>query len=315
MSAAAGAAPSGGLATDDFDRALAADHLAGFWTARVPAHRPQPGFVWRWAPVQAALERAGREIGIEQAERRVIKLANPHLPSGAASRSVQFNFSLVNGGERAVTHRHSIGAVRFVLDGAEGYTTVDGSRCDMRPGDFILTPAGSWHDHANPGERPMVWLDGLDGPLVQALNLAFFEDHAEPVQRVERIATAPLRVAWDEAQSALQAVLPAGEDERFGAVFDYPALPTLASRMLKLRAGVPLREHRRSATAMVHVVAGSGSTWVGEERFDWSRGDTLVLPGWAWCRHQAAADGDATLFTMDDGPALRALGLLREETR
>ncbi|WP_326543999.1 cupin domain-containing protein [Pseudorhodoferax sp.] len=306
--------------TTAFDRTLAAHHLAGFWTARVPSHRAEPAFLWKWAPLEQALERAGRDIGMAMAERRVIKLSNPQLPSGAASRTVQFNFSIVNGGERAVAHRHSIGAVRFVLRGHAAYTTVDGARCDMQPGDFILTPAGSWHDHTNLSGEPVVWLDGLDGPLIQALNLAFFEDHMHAEQAVERMAGPPLRVAREAAVAALDAMAPADEDPDLGACFEYPALPTLACRLLRQRGGRPRREHRRSSATLFHVVEGRGHTTVGEQTLEWARGDTFVVPAWNWCRHAGGGSGkdgsgDALLFSMDDSPALRALGLYKEETR
>jgi gentisate 1,2-dioxygenase len=32
----------------------------------------------------------------------------------------------------------------------------------MAPGDFVITPSWTWHDHGNESDRPMVWLDGLD---------------------------------------------------------------------------------------------------------------------------------------------------------
>lgn len=319
MSDDSGASPAA-AGTADFDRTLATDHLAGFWTARVPSHRKEPPFLWKWAPLAQALARASREIGMAMAERRVIKLSNPHLPSGAAARTVQFNFSIVNGGERAVAHRHSIGAIRFVLSGHGAYTTVDGARCDMSPGDFILTPAGSWHDHSNPSSEPVVWLDGLDGPLIQALNLAFFEDHAQAEQAVERVAGPPLRVSWDEAQRALAAVAEADEHPDLGACHDYPALPTLACRLLRQRAGRPLREHRRSSATLFHVVEGQGRSIIDGQVFEWSRGDTFVVPAWCWCRHAGGTvdsgnGSEALLFSMDDSPALRALGLYKEESR
>jgi gentisate 1,2-dioxygenase len=309
---AGGQEPSG---TAAFDRALAADHLAGFWTARVPSHRVEPAFLWRWAPLEAALLRAAREIGMDMAERRVIKLSNPHLPSGAASRTVQFNFSIVNAGERAVAHRHSIGAIRFVLRGHAAYTTVDGARCDMSPGDFILTPSGSWHDHANLSDEPVIWLDGLDGPLIQALNLAFFEDHVQPEQVITHVAGPSLRVPWTLAREQLAAVAPGDESADLGACYEYPALPTLASRLVLLRPGRQLREHRRSCATQYHVVEGQGRTTIDEQVFDWGPGDTFVVPAWRWCRHESTASADAVLFAMDDAPALRALGLYREEAR
>jgi gentisate 1,2-dioxygenase len=53
-----------------------------------------------------------------------------------------------------------------VLDGEGAYTAVNGERTTMRRGDFIVTPRWTWHEHGNDGDEPVVWLDGLDIPLV-----------------------------------------------------------------------------------------------------------------------------------------------------
>jgi len=302
----------------DFDRELAAQHLAGFWTARVPAHVPERPFLWRWETVRAALLRAGREIGIEDAERRVIKLCHPQLPAGASSRSVQFNFSLVNGGETARAHRHSLGAVRFVVEGGGAWTTVDGARCDMAPGDLILTPAWCWHDHRNDSAEPIIWLDGLDGPLVQALNTAFFEGHPARAQAVTRTGSA-LRYPFTEALAALEA---APEDPCDGRVWRYldrasgaEPLATMGCELSRLAPGRRTRCHRHTSVAMYHAVAGSGRTRAGDEMLEWSRGDTFVVPMWTWHEHEGLGAEGGLLFSMNDRPAMRALGFYREEQR
>jgi len=304
--------------TADFDRALAAQDLAGFWTARVPAHVPERPFLWRWDAVRAALLRAGREIGIEEAERRVIKLCHPQLRSGASSRTIQFNFSLVNGGERARAHRHSLGAVRFVVEGGGTWTTVDGARCDMAPGDLILTPPWTWHDHHNASAEPIVWLDGLDGPLVQALNAAFFEGYHAPAQPVARPAS-PLRYAFAEALAALE---DAPDDPCDGRLWRYPdratggeLLATMACELSRLAPRQRTRCHRHTSVALYHVVDGRGRTRTGDEVLEWTKGDTFVLPMWTWHEHEAPDEGGALLFSMNDRPAMRALGWYREEMR
>ena len=48
----------------------------------------------------------------------------------------------------------------------------------MEPGDLILTPSWSWHDHGNDTAAPMIWLDGLDLPMVGALDVIFAEHAA-----------------------------------------------------------------------------------------------------------------------------------------
>ena len=48
----------------------------------------------------------------------------------------------------------------------------------MEPGDFVITPSMTWHDHSNETSEPMYWLDGLDIPMTgpaAAIRQAFFE--------------------------------------------------------------------------------------------------------------------------------------------
>lgn len=56
----------------------------------------------------------------------------------------------------------------------------------MHEGDFILTPQWRWHDHGNPGAEPVVWLDGLDLPLVNLLGCGFAEDYPQEQQPATR---------------------------------------------------------------------------------------------------------------------------------
>ena len=50
----------------------------------------------------------------------------------------------------------------------------------MHPGDFIITPSWTWHDHGNLGidgvSEPVVWLDGLDIPMVRYFDAGFAEN-------------------------------------------------------------------------------------------------------------------------------------------
>ncbi len=82
-------------------------------------------------------------------------------------------------GEVAPSHRHNQSALRFIVEGKGAFTAVDGERTPMNEGDFILTPQWRWHDHGNPGDEPVIWLDGLDLPLVNTLGCGFAEDYPE----------------------------------------------------------------------------------------------------------------------------------------
>ena len=85
-------------------------------------------------------------------------------------------------GEIARAHRHSGAALRLIIEGKGGYTVVNGERVPMSPGDLVLTPNWSWHDHANDTDAPMIWLDGLDTPLVRMLEAGFYEEYHQDRQ-------------------------------------------------------------------------------------------------------------------------------------
>jgi hypothetical protein len=50
-------------------------------------------------------------------------------------------------------------ALRVVIESAGGYTVVEGETLPMLPGDLVLTPSWTWHDHANDSDAPMMWLE------------------------------------------------------------------------------------------------------------------------------------------------------------
>src|SRR5678816_1356897 len=82
--------------------------------------------------------------------------------ASSVTHTLYAGLQLILPGEVAPSHRHSQSALRFVVEGEGAYTAVDGERTTMHPGDFIITPSWTWHDHGNESKKPMVWLDGLD---------------------------------------------------------------------------------------------------------------------------------------------------------
>ena len=65
---------------DELDRELEKNQLSGFWKTRVPSHTSEAPYLWKWESLLDGLLKASETIGIEQAERRAIRLINPHLP-------------------------------------------------------------------------------------------------------------------------------------------------------------------------------------------------------------------------------------------
>ncbi len=78
----------------ELDRALEKTQLSGFWQTRVPLHSSEPPYLWKWETLLDGLLKASETIGIEQAERRAIRLVSPHLPIKSTSHTLQFTVEL-----------------------------------------------------------------------------------------------------------------------------------------------------------------------------------------------------------------------------
>ena len=326
---------------EELDRQLEGNQLSGFWRTRVPSHASEAPYLWKWEPLLDGLLKASETIGIEQAERRAIRLVSPHLPIKSTSHTLQVTFSIVNPGEVAKAHRHNMAAIRFVVQGRGAYTVVSGEKFLMKEGDLILTPNWTWHDHHNESEDPIIWLDGLDGPLIQSLNVLFFEDSKIPEQPITRqtgeslsrmgfarspkkadnhARGVPFRYAWKETHAALRAMGESDRDPYDGRLLRYInpvsggyTYPTMSCEAQLLKGNESTRAHRHTSTAIYHVVRGQGRTRVGEGYLDWRRGDTFVVPLWQTHVHENSSSEEAVLFSISDRPVMEALQLYREE--
>jgi gentisate 1,2-dioxygenase len=325
----------------ELDSELERHQLSGFWKTRVPLHSPEAPYLWKWEALLDGLMKASETIGIEQAERRAIRLVSPHLPVKSTSHTLQFTFSIVNPGEVARAHRHNMAAIRFVVQGKGAYTAVAGERFPMEEGDLILTPNWTWHDHHNESEDPIIWLDGLDGPLIQSLNVLFFEDYAQREQPITQqsgeslsrlgfartpkadpthLRGVPFRYAWKDTYNALKTMGESDRDPYEGTLLRYinPATggftyPTMSCEIQLLRANERTRPHRHTSTALYHVFRGQGRTAVGEGFLEWKQGDSFVIPLWQWHSHENVSAEEAILFSINDRPVMESLQLYREE--
>src|SRR3546814_418081 len=138
---------------------------------RQPVSRCVPA-IWKYNDLRAEIMESGKLISAEEAVRRVLILENPGLRGEASiTQTLYAGLQLILPGETAPSHRHVQSALRFIVEGKGAYTAVNGERTAMHPGDFIITPSWTWHDHGNlsvdEGGEPVVWLDGLDIPLIR----------------------------------------------------------------------------------------------------------------------------------------------------
>ena len=330
-----------------YSQALESLSLGPLWSALhqlLPAERATRAVphAWAWRALEPLLHEAARLVPIEQAERRVLVLENPGLKgSYAITATLYAGLQIILPGEAAPSHHHTPAALRLVVSGAGAYTTVDGVKCAMEPGDLIITPPMRWHDHGHEGTTPMVWLDGLDIPLVRSFD-ASWASRMRPAQppttatdssqdelsgagliprrsRYAETGYPQVRWPWTSVRRALAAMAASAPPDQ-PVVLRYvnprtgaPPLATMGAEAQWLRARERTRAERRTASAVFHVIEGRGESRVGDRTVAWERGDTFVAPPWHPVSHANTNAEPACLFQFNDEPAVRALGLWDEQ--
>ena len=331
----------------DFYNRLAKLNSSPLWEslARLIPPAPQSAAVpvlWRYADLRPMLLEAGKLITAKEGERRVLILENPGLPGASQiTGSLYAGLQLVLPGEITPTHRHTMSAIRFILESSGGYTAVDGERTIMHAGDFILTPSWTYHDHGNPGDVPVVWLDGLDVPIVNLFDTSFAERHPDERQpntiaegdalarygaNLLPVDYAPARLSspifnypYSRSREALEQLYRNGPVSACHGVkmrYINPLtggcpMPTIGAFLQLLPRGFRGEPYRATDATVYSVVEGTGRTRIGDRSFDWGPRDIFVAPSWCPVSHQA--DQTAVLFSFSDRPAQQALGLWREE--
>lgn len=298
---------------------------------------------WSYAAVRAQVMEAGTLISAAEAERRVLILENPGLRGQSCiTQSLYAGLQLILPGEVAPAHRHTQSALRLVLDGEGAYTSVNAERVTMRRGDFIITPAWTWHDHGNQGNEPVVWLDGLDIPLVRFLDAGFAERSAALSQGVERpegdalarygsnmlpVDEAPQHPGdptrlfiypYAQTRAALLAIAHGAPDAHLGFKqrFVNPAtgaspMPTMGTFAQRLPAGFATRPYRCTDGTVYVCLEGGGEAEINGQTHGFAERDVFVVPSWHTLTLRARED--SILFSYSDRPVQKALGLWREE--
>ena len=339
-----------------FYEALRAHHMAPLWEVlhalvpQQPASPCVPAF-WAYDKLRPYLMQSGQLITAEEAVRRVLILENPALAGQSCiTQSLYAGLQLILPGEIAPSHRHTQSALRFVVEGRGAYTAVNGERTTMAPGDFIITPSWTWHDHGHEGTaaggEPVVWLDGLDIPMLRFFDAGFAENGSErsqPVTRTEgtsyqQYGANMLPVRYDapfgqtspifsypyertrEALHALEQKAPIDAWDGVKLRYINPAtggspMPTMATFMQRLPAGFSGQAWRQTDGAVYSVVEGRGSVMVEHaghtQTFEFGPRDHFVVPSWHTVSLRSH-DG-CVLFSFSDRPVHQALGIHREE--
>jgi len=294
------------------------------------------------------VRKAANLVSAEKAARRVVMLVNPGRKEWSAAAGLLYTgVQVMNAGEAASAHRHQASALRFVMEGRGAYTIVDGERLELGARDFVLTPNGTWHEHGVEGNGSVcIWQDGLDIPLVNALEANFFVVHPK-VQQEEsgypvddmtktwgnpglRPASSPwskgyspmFKYEWEPTYDSLRKYAAATDGSPYdGILMSYVnpitgghVMQTIGASMQLLRPGERTKSHRHTGSFIYQVAKGRGYSVIGGKRFAWEERDIFCVPSWAWHEHGNASESeDACLFCFNDLPVIEGLGLYREE--
>ncbi|CAM3357498.1 cupin domain-containing protein [Paracidovorax anthurii] len=303
--------------------------------------------LWRYRDLRGHVLRSVELVTPEKAGRRVIYLNNPGRQHVSAAVGWLYSgLQVMHPGEAASAHAHSSSALRFIMEGRGAYTIVDGHKMTLGANDFVLTPNGTWHEHGVEAEgATCIWQDGLDIPLVNALEAGFYAVHPDlrqavghPVDDSVGIWGAPalrphntgwnkpysplFKYQWEPTYEALRRYARSAEGSAFdGHLMHYTnpvtgghVMATIGASMQLLQPGFAGKAHRHTGSFLYQVAKGRGHSIVNGQRFDWQERDIFCVPSWAWHEHaNGSASDDACLFCFSDLPVMEKLGLYREE--
>lgn len=303
-------------------------------SAAVPAH-------WAYEDVRPYLIEACDLISTEEAERRVLVFENPGLKGQSRiTPSLFCGYQIILPGEVAPAHRHVASALRFIVEGHDAYTAVAGERTMMEPGDFVITPSWTWHDHGNESDAPMVWIDGLDMHMVNLFSASFREGYpgrTHPLVRPEGSAmgeagynllpvdyeptsqTSPIfNYPYRRTREALDKVSRVREpDSWHGFKMHYinpvngqPAMPTITTAMQLIPKGFSSLPYKSTAGTVFSVVEGQGAVTIDDQRFVLGPKDLFVVP--SWHPYRLEAESDLVLFSYSDRVVQEKLDFFRE---
>ncbi len=331
---------SGSDRMDETRAAWQAAHVTPLWesaTAHKPDPGPEPGHVWTWDTLKPLIVGAAEIQSPAAVERRVLSLANPS-GAGQLKEATVGNLAaaiqILLPGEAARPHRHSMNALRFMLEGSGAETVVDGKPCPMEEGDLILTPGWCWHEHVHRGEGAAIWLDVLDVPLHHFLGTTAFQPgppNDMPATLPEAAFAGPnlvpqgiettsphspvFRYPWASAAAAVAAA-PVGPDGARTIRYANPltggsSMTLVDSCLVQVDRGAQTRPTRANANAIYLVVEGEGATTIGGTEHGWGPRDIFIVPQGNAVRHRSDT-AHARLFRVTDREVYARLGLLEE---
>ena len=300
--------------------------------------------LWKYDDLRDLVLKSSELVTPEQAGRRVVYLVNDKRKDvSAAVGWLYTGIQVTRPGESTSAHRHKASALRFIMEGEKGYTVVDGNKIMLEVNDFVITPNSTWHEHGvEEGGKTCIWQDGLDIPLVNALEANDYAVYDGKQPLVKPLNYSPITygcaglipsdTTWDKPYSPLfkyswKNVYPAlleaqkvNEVNPFDGIFMQYSNPltgghvmqTMGAAMQLLPAGFIGKAHKHTGSFVYQCAKGKGFSIINGQRFDWKERDIFCVPSWAWHEHHNLSETeDACLFQFNDLPVIESLGLFQ----
>ena len=310
---------------------------------------------WRYRDARAKLFELGGLLTVDEAERRNINFVNPALKDfmpAASLPTLRGGIQLMLPGEKAYTHRHSANAFRFVLEAPESgaCTVVEETKIPMHPGDLVMTPNWTWHDHHNESDSHAIWYDGLDVLMAYWIGGGFSQDlksvSGESYQTIRRTAdqvvacygrgllhrkamfpehipasdNTLLYYPYSRARQALQDLHEAGAGNEYdGVLMEYvnpvdagPTFPSMNTSIRIVPGKSRIEARHRTENIIFITMEGSVTFHLPDKTFQTEPFDVTAVPSWVPYSITNSAKDPAVLFSNSDRPLFQKLGFYRE---
>jgi gentisate 1,2-dioxygenase len=159
----------------------------------------------------------------------------------------------------------------------------------------------------------MIWLDGLDLPMYQAIPVNFAQGYKE--RRFPSLDTPETthKLPWKFVEAALAAI--PGPYARYQYLLSggQQLSAIIGAEAERIDVGTHSPPRRETASFVYHVVEGEGYTEIGGETIRWTRSDTFCVPAWKPHQHFNRSGETVYLFSFNDRPLLEKLGMFRRE--
>ena len=327
---------------EELSELLAEHHLVGAW-ARNNKQAPRVGKTaahYKWEGIRDSLLQSGELVKIgsggQTGMRSVTGLEARKFP-------VYMNAQVLMPGDHTESHRNLRTETRLVIEAAPGAIFVcEAEAYPMNRGDVVISPPWTYHDHYNGGEEPVIFVDGYDNAYNPNVNVneklpngqlyeivtkpegytRAMNSHSRPITQERPFPLPPMHYAWKETEAALAIMREAGEARdpyegvhlMFSSPVDGgPTLPTMAWQVQVLDPHQKTLSHRHNSSSFYHVFEGEGHTIIDGETLEWHKGDLFGVPPWTWHHHENNSNDDTILFSVDDWPAMKALGFFMKD--